>query len=38
MRYDHTILIGDLDGGRVEEGDPLLYAQRRMDWLMRPMQ
>ncbi len=38
VRYDHTILIGDLDGGRVEEGDPLLYAQRRMDWLMRPMQ
>jgi len=34
-RYDHTILIGDLDGGRIEEGDPLLYARRRMDWLLR---
>jgi flavin reductase (DIM6/NTAB) family NADH-FMN oxidoreductase RutF len=38
VRYDHTILIGDLDGGRLEEGHPLVYAQRRMDWLMRPMQ
>ena len=31
-RYDHTILIGDLDGGRVEGGEPLLYARRRYDW------
>jgi flavin reductase (DIM6/NTAB) family NADH-FMN oxidoreductase RutF len=38
VRYDHTILIGDLDGGRIEEGHPLLYVRRRMDWLMRPMQ
>ena len=36
-RYDHTILIGDLEGGRVEEGEPLVYARRRMDWLMQPM-
>lgn len=34
-RYDHTILIGDLDGGRIEPGEPLLYARRRMDWLLR---
>ena len=34
-RYDHTILIGDLDGGRIESGEPLLYARRRMDWLLR---
>jgi flavin reductase (DIM6/NTAB) family NADH-FMN oxidoreductase RutF len=34
-RYDHTILIGDLDGGRLEQGEPLLYARRRMDWLLR---
>ena len=34
--YDHTILIGDLEGGRVAEGEPLLYARRRMDWLLRP--
>lgn len=37
VRYDHTVLIGDLEGGRLEEGHPLLYARRRMDWLMRPM-
>jgi flavin reductase (DIM6/NTAB) family NADH-FMN oxidoreductase RutF len=33
--YDHTVLIGDLEGGRIEEGEPLLYARRRMDWLLR---
>jgi flavin reductase (DIM6/NTAB) family NADH-FMN oxidoreductase RutF len=31
-RYDHSILIGDIEGGRVGEGEPLLYARRRMDW------
>ena len=35
-RYDHTILIGDLEEGRLGDGEPLLYARRRMDWLMRP--
>lgn len=30
--HDHSILIGDLDGGRVGQGEPLLYARRRMDW------
>jgi flavin reductase (DIM6/NTAB) family NADH-FMN oxidoreductase RutF len=38
VKYDHTILIGDLQGGRVEPGEPLIYARRRMDWLMQPMQ
>lgn len=38
VRYDHTVLIGDIEGGRREEGHPLVYARRRMDWLMRPMQ
>lgn len=33
-RYDHTILIGDIEGGRLEQGAPLLYARRRMDWLL----
>jgi flavin reductase ActVB len=33
--YDHTVLIGDLEGGRIEDGEPLLYARRRMDWLLR---
>jgi flavin reductase (DIM6/NTAB) family NADH-FMN oxidoreductase RutF len=37
-RYDHTILIGDLETGRIEAGEPLVYARRRMDWLMQPMQ
>jgi flavin reductase (DIM6/NTAB) family NADH-FMN oxidoreductase RutF len=37
-KYDHTVLVGDLLGGRVEEGEPLVYARRRMDWLMQPMQ
>jgi flavin reductase ActVB len=36
--YDHTVLIGDLEGGRLEEGEPLLYARRRMDWLLRAME
>jgi flavin reductase (DIM6/NTAB) family NADH-FMN oxidoreductase RutF len=34
-RYDHTVVIGDIEGGRWQEGAPLLYARRRMDWLMR---
>ena len=38
VRYDHTILIGDLERGRVERGEPLVYARRRMDWLMQPME
>jgi flavin reductase ActVB len=37
-RYDHTILIGDLEAGRLEEGQPLLYARRRMDWLLREIE
>jgi flavin reductase (DIM6/NTAB) family NADH-FMN oxidoreductase RutF len=34
-RYDHTVVIGNLEDGRIEAGEPLLYARRRMDWLMR---
>jgi flavin reductase (DIM6/NTAB) family NADH-FMN oxidoreductase RutF len=37
VQYDHTVLIGDLEGGRLEQGEPLLYARRRMDWLMQPI-
>ena len=36
-RYDHTIVIADLEAGRIERGEPLVYARRRMDWLMQPM-
>jgi flavin reductase (DIM6/NTAB) family NADH-FMN oxidoreductase RutF len=38
VKYDHTVLIGDLEGGRLEQGAPLVYARRRMDWLMQPME
>jgi hypothetical protein len=31
------VLIGDLEAGRLEEGEPLVYSRRRMDWLMSPM-
>ena len=34
QRYDHTVLIGDLESGRLERGEPLVYARRRMDWLL----
>jgi flavin reductase ActVB len=34
--YDHTVLIGDIETGRFEQGEPLLYARRRMDWLLTP--
>jgi flavin reductase (DIM6/NTAB) family NADH-FMN oxidoreductase RutF len=37
VRYDHTILIGDLEAGQLEPGDPLVYSRRRMDWLMQPL-
>jgi len=37
VKYDHTMLIGDLEGGRLEPGEPLVYSRRRMDWLMQPM-
>jgi flavin reductase ActVB len=37
VQYDHTVLIGDLEGGRLEQGEPLVYSRRRMDWLMQPM-
>ncbi len=30
--YDHSILIGDVAGGAVHEGEPLVYRGRRMDW------
>jgi flavin reductase (DIM6/NTAB) family NADH-FMN oxidoreductase RutF len=30
--YDHSILIGDVTGGRRFEGEPLVYSERRMDW------
>lgn len=34
--HDHTIVVGDIEGGRLEQAEPLLYARRRMDWLLHP--
>ena len=34
-QYDHTVLIGDIESGHLDEGEPPLYARRRMDWLLR---
>jgi flavin reductase (DIM6/NTAB) family NADH-FMN oxidoreductase RutF len=34
--YDHSILIGDVVGGRVAGGRPLVYLDRRMDWRLLP--
>ena len=36
VRYDHTALIGDVETGRLEAGEPLVYSRRRMDWLIQP--
>jgi len=30
--YDHTILIGDVEHGRHDGGEPLVYLERRMGW------
>ena len=38
VHYDHSVLIGDLQAGRVDEAEPLLYVRRRMDWLMRAIE
>ena len=34
--YDHSILIGDVTGGKRLEGEPLVYMDRRMDWRLSP--
>ncbi len=31
-RYDHTILIGDVEAGSHDGGDPLVYFDRHMGW------
>jgi flavin reductase (DIM6/NTAB) family NADH-FMN oxidoreductase RutF len=31
-RYDHTILIGDVESGSHEGGEPLVYFDRHMGW------
>jgi flavin reductase (DIM6/NTAB) family NADH-FMN oxidoreductase RutF len=34
--YDHSLLIGDVAGGAMEGGEPLVYMDRRMDWRLEP--
>ena len=34
--YDHSILIGDVVGGEVAGGQPLVYLDRRMGWRLEP--
>ena len=34
--YDHSVLIGDVGGGRHDGGEPLVYMDRRMDWRLAP--
>ena len=30
--YDHSLLVGDVTGGSVEAGEPLVYMQRNFGW------
>jgi len=34
--YDHSILIGDVVGGRRFEREPLVYMDRTMRWRLEP--
>jgi 3-hydroxy-9,10-secoandrosta-1,3,5(10)-triene-9,17-dione monooxygenase reductase component len=34
--YDHSLLVGDVAGGGIGDGDPLVYMDRRMDWRLEP--
>jgi flavin reductase (DIM6/NTAB) family NADH-FMN oxidoreductase RutF len=34
--YDHTILIGDVEDGWHDGGEPLVYLERRMGWRLLP--
>ena len=35
--YDHTLVVGDIAGGEVRGGDPLVYMSRRMGWRLEPI-
>jgi flavin reductase (DIM6/NTAB) family NADH-FMN oxidoreductase RutF len=35
--YDHTLLVGDVLGGSIEPGDPLVYMSRSMAWRLEPI-
>ncbi len=34
--YDHTLLVGDVLGGRLHGGEPLVYMSRSMAWRLEP--
>lgn len=34
--YDHTLLVGDVTGGGLEGGEPLVYMSRSMSWRLEP--
>jgi flavin reductase (DIM6/NTAB) family NADH-FMN oxidoreductase RutF len=34
--YDHSLLVGDVMGGGVKAGDPLVYMRRSFGWRLEP--
>jgi flavin reductase (DIM6/NTAB) family NADH-FMN oxidoreductase RutF len=34
--YDHSLLVGDVTGGSVTRGEPLVYMSRRFGWRLAP--
>jgi flavin reductase ActVB len=34
--YDHSVLVGDVTGGSVRGGEPLVYMGRTMGWRLSP--
>ncbi len=36
--YDHTLIVGDVVGGALGSGEPLVYMSRSMRWRLTPAQ
>jgi flavin reductase ActVB len=34
--YDHSLLVGDVAGGEVSDGEPLVYMARSLGWRLEP--
>jgi flavin reductase (DIM6/NTAB) family NADH-FMN oxidoreductase RutF len=34
--YDHSLIVGDVTGGSVAPGEPLVYLQRTFGWRLTP--
>jgi flavin reductase (DIM6/NTAB) family NADH-FMN oxidoreductase RutF len=34
--YDHSLLVGDVTGGSVARGEPLVYMTRTFGWRLAP--